>query len=168
MTAYDSSTKNGVVTAQIKYLNGDDNDRTSNFAFEYKFANNYNEIEYRELGLISSDQEALDSLNSFISGSTNSVIAVYKAVIIDPSQENKQSLEDVFGPADLNYDLDLSDNDEVFIHIGGKLRVEGSSTVGTQTNHGPMIRLNITETAFEFAGRYVGNTRTIINFKFTE
>ena len=126
-------------------------------------------IEYREIGVVSTDQEALDHINNIISDPTNPITVAIEAFIAVPSPENDQLLDDAIFAANLNYALEVTDNDEIFIHIGGEVRVEAFSTTGTQTIYGPQIRLNSGNTAFEFVGGgYLGITTTITNFEVVE
>ena len=169
VTQYDPATNTGVASAEILDSDTGDADRNRDYTFEYSFINGYNQIDYREIGVVYTDQEALDHLNNIISDPTNPITVAIKAFIAEPSSENDQRLDDAIFAANLNYSLEDANNGEIFIHIGGEIRVEAFSTIGTQRIYGPQIRLNSGNTAFEFVGGgYVGITTTITNFVVVE
>jgi hypothetical protein len=169
VVSYDAQAKSGTADAEIKDEDPDDADRSLSYIFEYSFEDDFDVIEYREIGVVSTDQEALDHLNNIISDPTNPITVAINAYITEPSPENDQLLDDAIFAANLNYALEVTDNDEIFIHIGGEVRVEAFSTTGTQRIYGPQIRLNSGNTAFEFVGGgYVGVTTTISNFVVVE
>jgi hypothetical protein len=169
VVSYDAQADSGIADADIKDDDPDDADRSLSYIFEYSFEDDFDVIEYREIGVVSTDQEALDHLNNIISDPTNPITVAINAYITEPSPENDQLLDDAIFAANLNYALEVTDNDEIFIHIGGEVRVEAFSTTGTQRIYGPQIRLNSGNTAFEFVGGgYVGVTTTISNFVVVE
>jgi len=169
VTQYDPATNTGEASAEILDSDPGDADRNRDYTFEYSFINGYDEIDYREIGVVSTDQETLDHLNNIISDPTNPITVAINAYIAEPSSENDQRLNDAIFVANLNYSVEVTNNDEIFIHIGGEVRVDAFSTIGTQTIYGPQIRLNSGNTAFEFVGGgYVGITTSITNFEVVE